>query len=169
MPSVLIIGAEPARLAAAAALRNEDVDFDLIDRDGQPGGAYMRMPEQLMLASPARHINLPGFPLEASGEFVSARDYLSYLKDYARHFGIEPTRGDVAGIARDNDGFRVTFANKGMAEQHYRTVVVATGCFGQPSCPRALRWTASYGWGAGSLKKRSAPCGGKLPTTAGNR
>lgn len=135
MSSVLIIGAGPAGLAIAAALRNEGVDFDLIDREGQLGGAYMRMPERLMLASPARHINLPDFPLEASGEFVSARDYLSYLNDYARHFGIEPTRGDVVGIARDNDGFRVTFANKGIAEQHYRTVVVATGCFGQPRWP----------------------------------
>ena len=52
MASVLIIGAGPAGLAAAAALRNEDIDFDLIDRDGQPGGSYMRMPEQLMLAYP---------------------------------------------------------------------------------------------------------------------
>jgi cation diffusion facilitator CzcD-associated flavoprotein CzcO len=52
MASVLIIGAGRAGLAAAAALRNEDVDFDLIDRDGQPGGAYIRIPEQLMLVYP---------------------------------------------------------------------------------------------------------------------
>ena len=52
MASVLIIGARPAGLAAAAALRNEDIDFDLIDRGGQLGGAYMRMPVQLMLTYP---------------------------------------------------------------------------------------------------------------------
>ena len=95
----------------------------------------MRMPEHLTLGSSVRHISLPGFPLEASQEFVSARDYLSYLNDYAGHFDIESTRGDVAGIAKDNGRFRVTFVDEGMAEQHYRTVVVATGCFGQPRWP----------------------------------
>jgi cation diffusion facilitator CzcD-associated flavoprotein CzcO len=88
-----------------------------------------------MLASPVRHISLPGFPLEASHGFVSAREYLSYLNDYAGHFSINPTQGEVTGYAKDNDRFRVTFANKGMAEQYYQTVVVATGCFGQPRWP----------------------------------
>ena len=134
MSSVLIIGAGPAGLAIATALRNEGVDFDLIDREGQPGGAYMRMPECIMLGSSVQHISLPGFPLEASDEFVSARKYFSYLNDYARHFGIKPTQGEVTGFAKDNDRFRVTFADEEMVEQHYRAVVVATGCFGQ------LRW-----------------------------
>src|SRR5262245_27340962 len=129
---VLVIGAGPAGLAAAACLRAEGIEPDLVDRHGVPGGAYARMDPALELASPARYDALPGLPLAASGEYVDARSYGDYLRRYTEHHRLQVRRAEVKSVARTDAGFR---ADDGGGAREYDAVVVATGAFDFPRRP----------------------------------
>ena len=122
---VLIIGAGPAGLAIAACLRQRGLPLRLVDRRGQPGGAYRDIYGNTTLSSPARYDSLPGLALSAPGEFVAAREYRNYLIDYAAFHQLPIETGTIQSIARDGGRFAVTF--EGGQTASYRAVVVASG------------------------------------------
>ncbi len=122
---VAIIGAGPAGLATAACLRVHDIAYRLIDRSGEPGGAYQTIYPRTVLASPARYSALPGFALDHAGEYITAGRYLAYLESYAAHHEIAIERGEVARVERRGDTLLVE-------SSEVRAVVVATGMFGSP-------------------------------------
>jgi cation diffusion facilitator CzcD-associated flavoprotein CzcO len=82
---IAIIGAGPAGLATAACLRARGVAFRLLDRTGEPGGAYREIYPRTVLASPARYTALPGLAPSHAGEYITAGRYLEYLRAYADH------------------------------------------------------------------------------------
>ena len=133
-PDVLVIGAGPSGLAVAACLTRSGVGFALIDRHGEPGGAYVRAYVRTQLASPARYNQLPGLALDASGEYVDVATYSKYLRTYAARFDLRPQVATVDRIQRTPVGFRVRFAGQ-TAVAVYRRVVVASGMFDFPDWP----------------------------------
>ena len=129
---VLVIGAGPAGLAAAACLRSYGIEPDLADRHGEAGGAYARMDPAMELASPSRYDALPGLDLPAAPEYVHARGYHDYLLRYADHHRIGVRRAHIRSVARSAKGF---VADDGAGPRTYDAVVVASGAFDFPRVP----------------------------------
>jgi putative flavoprotein involved in K+ transport len=125
-------------MATAACLQREGVEFDLIDRRGECGGAYPHIYAGLQLLSPARYTQLPGLPIRngrsRGGEYVTVPQYREYLAEYARHFQLQPAAREVRSIERAVSGFDVRFTDSDQPTQ-YSSVVVATGMFDAPFIP----------------------------------
>jgi putative flavoprotein involved in K+ transport len=131
---VLVIGAGPAGLAAAACLKREGVPFRLLDRRGVTGGAYNHIYPGITLASPTRYTDLPGLALRTRGEYVTVPEYRAYLERYAAHHGLATERAEVSLVERQGRDFHVRFAG-GAEPSAHRAVVVATGMYDQPVRP----------------------------------
>ena len=130
MPAeVAIIGAGPAGLATDACLRANGIAFRLLDRTGEPGGAYRSIYPNTVLASPVVHSVLPGFSPAHADEYITAGRYLEYLRAYADHHRLVVERADVERLERSRGRFVLREADR---EREARAVVVATGMFGFP-------------------------------------
>ena len=127
MEPVLIIGAGPSGLAAAACLKQAGVGFVLVDKNGRAGGAFCRMDRNLKLLSPNRYVSLPFLAYPGADEYPSMPDYEQYLAAYAQHFGLAPTPAEVTQVQRVSAGFAV----KGTCglDLQCRFLVVASGLF----------------------------------------
>jgi putative flavoprotein involved in K+ transport len=110
----------------------------VVDRAGEPGGAYREIYDRITLASPAALDSLPGLPLEVPGEYATAGDYHAYLLRYAAHAGIAIERAEVQSIRRDGgaSGAGRFLVDAGSRSWSARFVVVATGMWGTPVIPR---------------------------------
>lgn len=160
MPAeVAIIGAGPAGLATAACLRAHGIAARLLDRTGEPGGAYREIHPALELASPASHATLPGLAIAHAGEYITAGRYLEYLRAYAAHHRLEVERAEIERVERRGGGFAVRTPDRELAA---RAVVVATGMWsfprqialaGAPSVPvlHARQWRGQAALPAGDL------------------
>jgi putative flavoprotein involved in K+ transport len=151
---VLIIGAGPAGLAVSHCLAREGVAFDLVDRSGEPGGAYRAIPRSTRLLSLARHISLPGLPFHCETRYTTAGEYLAYLTEYAAWHGIVPRRERVGAVIRTGEGFGVQADDPLSAR--YDAVVVATGVFDHPVVPN-LPGLAGGAGRAGVFHTRNFP------------
>ncbi len=138
---ILVIGAGPSGLAAAASLKQLGFGVDLIDRFGTAGGAYARMYAPLRLSSPTRYLGLPGFPIRSSEPYLEAGQYGSYLEAYARHFGLKVEARKVTRLEPSEAGYEVTL-DYGSTPRSYRFVIVATGMSDTPVIPKGIRITS---------------------------
>ena len=88
-PRDVVIGAGPAGLAAAAALRGEGRDPLVLERADWVGESWRTRYDVLRLNTTRRWSALPGLPIPKSfGTWVSAADYARYLVNGLReHFG----------------------------------------------------------------------------------
>ncbi len=132
-PTVAILGAGPAGLATAACLRARGVGFRLIDRRGEPGGAYREIHEGMTLASPTVFNGLPGLALRSAGDYTRVGEYRAYLLAYAAHHQLTVEKMEVERVERDGDGF--TLAARGSPSFRARFVVAATGMWDFPVVP----------------------------------
>lgn len=130
-----MIGAGPAGLAVTASLAKRGVRAHLVDRHGQPGGAYARMYPELCLASHPRFLSLPDFPIRSPGDSVTAHDYAKYLKAFSRHHALEVQKREVESVIKHNENFEVRFADAPQS-LNYEALVVATGMYDHPVIPR---------------------------------
>ena len=103
---VVVIGAGPGGLAAAAALGAPGVQALVVDRDSQVGSSWRRHYERLHLHTPRRWSGLPGYPIPRRfGRWVARADVVAYLEEYVAHHGIQlrlgtaVTRIERAGAA----------------------------------------------------------------------
>jgi cation diffusion facilitator CzcD-associated flavoprotein CzcO len=118
---VLIVGAGPAGLGCAIALRECGVENLLVvDRDGV-GASFEKWPVQMRMITPSFHSNPYGqVDLNAITPHTSPADYLRtehptgqeyarYLRSLAQHYEI-PLRGgvEVKGIGKKKDIFHLT-------------------------------------------------------------
>jgi putative flavoprotein involved in K+ transport len=129
---ILIIGAGPAGLAAAACLKQLEIDCRVIDRSGEAGGAFRDMDAEMMLASPTSLNELPGFPLGGGGGYTSAAAYLDYLRRYAAHHRISVESGEVRQVRRNDGAFEAAVDAQQIQAPF---VVVATGMWSFPVMP----------------------------------
>ncbi|MDH0894973.1 MULTISPECIES: NAD(P)/FAD-dependent oxidoreductase [unclassified Pseudomonas] len=131
----IVIGAGQAGLAAGWHLRQQGLDFLILDEQQRPGGNWHNYYDSLKLFSPAAYSSLPGmaFPGEAK-HYPLRHEVVRYLEDYAKRFQL-PIRPNtrVSAVRRDEAGFSVDSADG----QHFLTkaLIVASGGFSRPYIP----------------------------------
>ena len=101
---VVVIGAGPGGLAAAASLRAAGVEALVLDRAEAVGSSWRRHYDRLHLHTPRRWSALPGLDIPRRfGRWVARDDVVAYLEQYAAHhrldvrFGATVERIDRAG------------------------------------------------------------------------
>lgn len=131
----LVIGAGPAGLALAAALQQRGLSFLLLEKSDRVGDTWHNHYDRLHLHTVKEYSHLPGLPFpDHYPRYVSRRQLLDYLEEYARHFDIRPRfRAEVEEIRRADEGFVVQLT--GGEQLRARQVVVTTGLNRYPFRP----------------------------------
>lgn len=143
-PPVGIIGAGPAGLSAAVALKARGIPFDIVDAGDGPGGIWdinradTPMYEAAHFISSRTLSGFPGFPMpDDYPDYPRHDQILRYIRAYAGHHGLTPlirTRTTVARAEPNDDGsWRVRFASGD--ECGWGALIVATGTTWHPNLP----------------------------------
>ncbi|MBB5694385.1 ArsO family NAD(P)H-dependent flavin-containing monooxygenase [Muricoccus pecuniae] len=132
---VVVIGGGQSGLATGYFLRRAGLDFEILDANWKPGGAWPSAWDSLHLFSPAQSSSLPGWPMPpVLGEGYPGRDHVAaYLAAYEERYRLpvrRPVR--VEAVERAGDQLLVrTDAGSWTAS----AVVSATGGASRPFIP----------------------------------
>jgi putative flavoprotein involved in K+ transport len=131
---VVIVGAGPAGLAAAAGLRRSGFDPLLIERFATIGSAWRTRYDNFRLHTIRWLSGLPGMPIPSTcGAWVGRDDFVGYLESYAHRFELSPQfHTELERLAPAADGWVMT-TSQGHVET--RRVVLATGAYTEPHIP----------------------------------
>ena len=135
---VVVIGAGPGGLAAAAALQSRGVDVLVLDRSPNVGSSWRTHYDRLHLHTPRRWSGLPGYPIPRRfGRWVARDDVVRYLEEYAAHHRLRLRLGcAVTRVERGRPAaarWVVTLEDGTTVEAEH--VVVATGYNHTPVVP----------------------------------
>lgn len=131
----IIVGAGPAGLAVAAALRRNNVPFEILERNDRVGSSWRHHYDRLHLHTPKRHSALPFMPYpNAFPRYPSRDQVVEYLENYAREFDLHPEFGmDVSHCAQTADNQWEIRTNRGV--RHARHLIIASGFSRVPHRP----------------------------------
>lgn len=134
---VTVVGAGPAGLATAASLKRRGIPYRLLERGDSLGHSWINLYDSLRLHTGKHLSHLPGYHFgRGTSLFPSREEFVLYLRDYARHFGIAVETGkNVVGITKNGlgNGWRITTAD---GESHdAATLVMSTGIIANPLVP----------------------------------
>ena len=129
----IVVGAGPAGLACAAALRRSGGSVIVLEKADRIAASWRHHYDRLHLHTHKRQSGLPGLPMPAAYPKYPSRDQLvAYLEDYAAHHRIAPRFGTTvlgvrhrAGLVVETDAATLTAGN----------VIFATGIAGWPLRP----------------------------------
>jgi putative flavoprotein involved in K+ transport len=132
---VVIIGAGPAGLAAAATLRARGIDAVILERGQRVGEPWRARYDRLHLHTIRWLSHLPGYRIPREyGRWVARDQFVRYLEQYAAHHGLEPRFGiEASRLDRSNDDWSVQTSAGAIRA---RVVVVASGYTRVPQLPR---------------------------------
>src|SRR4029078_7423770 len=92
----IVVGAGPAGLACAAALRHRGGSVIVLEQAGRVAASWGRHYERLHLHTHKRQSGLPDLPMPAHYPKYPSRDQLvAYLEDYAPHQRIPAAFGNT--------------------------------------------------------------------------
>lgn len=140
-----IIGAGPAGLSTAAALKSQGIPFEIIDAGAKVGGIWDISRDETPMYDAAHFISsktqsaFPGFPMpESYPDYPRHDQILDYLQAYADHHGLTSsvtfrTRVERATPAPEGGGWRVALSDG--SERQWSALVVATGVTWHPTTP----------------------------------
>jgi putative flavoprotein involved in K+ transport len=122
---VVVIGAGPAGLATAGALRHHGIGAVVLERDSI-GASWRKHYDRLHLHTVRWLSHLPGYKLPRRyGKWVSRDDVVEYLEDYVEAHNIDVRTGvEVDRIDSDGDGWVVRTSAGDLSTAR---VVIATG------------------------------------------
>jgi putative flavoprotein involved in K+ transport len=133
---VIVAGAGPAGLAAAAALRKRGFDVVVLEKSDAVGASWRGRYEGLRLNTMRQFSALPGRRMPRGyGRYPRREDFVAYLESYAAdqrldvRFGTALSRVDAVG----DDGLWRLETTDGVLRSRY--VVVATGYDAVPKLP----------------------------------
>ena len=134
MEDVLVIGAGPGGLAAAAELRRRNRPALVVDKADAVGNAWRNHYERLHLHTVRWTSHLPGYKIPRRyGEWVAREDVVRYLEEYTEHHQLAVQTGVQIDRLDRLDGHWVARSPQGDLEA--RNVVVATGYNHTPDIP----------------------------------
>src|SRR5882724_5101752 len=127
LPPVVVVGAGPAGLAAAAALGQAGVDCVVLERGSSVATSWRNRHDDLRLNTIRWLSDLPGLAVPRSaGRWVSRDDYISYLERFAACHRLDVRTGiHVQRLEPAAGGGWVVASSAGRDETSQ--VVVATG------------------------------------------
>ena len=122
---VVVIGAGPAGLATAGALRHYGIGATVLERDAI-GASWRKHYDRLQLHTVSWLSHLPGYKLPRRyGNWVSRDNVVEYLEDYVAAHNIDVRQGvEVQTLERNGDGWIVRTSHGDFAAPR---VVIATG------------------------------------------
>jgi indole-3-pyruvate monooxygenase len=126
---VLVVGAGPAGLAAAACLKQRGIDALVLEAAPALGDAWRRHYDRLRLHTVKQQSHLPGMPFAKElPRYPSRADVVAYLEAYAAHFGIAPRTNEAVRAVRAAEGEDAGFVVESARGVHRaRAVVLAAG------------------------------------------
>lgn len=131
---VLVIGAGPAGIATAYALKQAKISYKVVERTGQVGHTWANLYPSLTLNTSRYFSHMPEKPFPAEfGIFPSAEQYHSYLTEFANEhnfniqFGVEVRRVSHSGAYWQVETSDGTYL--------YKVVISATGIWNNPITP----------------------------------
>ncbi|HTO95604.1 MAG TPA: NAD(P)/FAD-dependent oxidoreductase [Myxococcales bacterium] len=129
-----IVGAGPAGLAAAAALRAEGVQALVVDKAAAVGSKWREHYDRLHLHTERALSGLPGLPIPRKhGKWVSRAGVVEYLEEYARHHRIDLLLSTpVERVDRENGAWKLATPS---GPVRARAVVIAAGYNHTPHLP----------------------------------
>lgn len=135
MEDVLVIGAGPGGLAAAAELRRHNVPAMVVDKAAAVGNAWRNHYERLHLHTVRWTSHLPGYKIPREyGAWVARENVVRYLEDYTHHHQLAVQTGVQVDKLERIDRHWVARSPQGDLEA--RNVVVATGYNHTPDVPK---------------------------------
>jgi cation diffusion facilitator CzcD-associated flavoprotein CzcO len=139
----IIIGAGPAGLATAAALKVRGLNAPILEKSDAVGAVWRRHYDRLHLHTDRARSGLPGLPIpKAYGRYPSRAHVVEYLEAYAAEFDLKPVfNANVRSVRRDGGSWR---AEAGENSRSAPIVVVATGWADYPHAP-AWPGTETFG------------------------
>jgi indole-3-pyruvate monooxygenase len=142
---IVVIGAGPAGLAAAASLRCSGLPHLVVDRASDIGASWKQHYDRLRLHTVKRYSSLPFSPWpRETPRYPSRADMVSYLERYAEQHRITP-RFDVE-VRRVTRGATRFTLDTSAGRLEPRFVIVATGYNGvanRPAYPGLAGFTGS--------------------------
>jgi cation diffusion facilitator CzcD-associated flavoprotein CzcO len=163
----IIIGAGPAGLATAAALRARGLDATILEKSDSVGPVWRRHYDRLHLHTDRARSGLPGLAMTRTyGRYPSRAHVVEYLEAYAAKFGLKPVFGaPVRAVRRDGRAWR---AEAGENSRSAPIVVLATGWADYPHAPA---WPGMETFGGpilhSSAYRNPAPFAGKRVLVVG--
>jgi putative flavoprotein involved in K+ transport len=142
---VIVVGAGPAGLSAAGALKRRGVDAVLLDRDDRIGARWLRRYERLHLHTVRRFSGLAHHPMPSRyPRYVSKDLFARYLGDYAEHFGLDVRLGHTVQQVRPGRAGVAWAVETDHGPWEARVVIVATGHYNDPLVPA---WPGMHSFG----------------------
>jgi putative flavoprotein involved in K+ transport len=131
---VVVIGAGQAGLAAGYHLKEQGLDFEILEASPRVGDVWRNRYDSLVLYTPAADNTLRGLPFpRIATRCPTGRQMGDYLESYASHFDLPVRTGArVTVLQKAGDGFRV---EAGDTTYDARQVIVASGAFQRPYVP----------------------------------
>jgi putative flavoprotein involved in K+ transport len=132
---VVVIGAGPAGLATAGALRHYGIGAVVLERSDAVGSSWRGHYDRLHLHTVRWLSHLPGYKLPRRyGNWVARDDLVEYFEDYVEAHNLDVRTGvEVERLDRDGDRWIVRVA--GGEDIEAERVVVATGYNKHPFLP----------------------------------
>jgi putative flavoprotein involved in K+ transport len=132
---VIVIGAGPAGLAAAGALRHYGIGAIVLERSDGVGASWRRHYDRLHLHTVRWLSHLPGYKLPRRyGNWVARQDLVEYFEDYVDAHNLDVRTGvEVERLERNGERWLVHTADGNGFEAD--RVVIATGYNKHPFLP----------------------------------
>jgi putative flavoprotein involved in K+ transport len=134
---IAIVGAGPAGLSTAAALKGVGLTGVVLDRDNAVGSSWLRRYDRLHLHTIRRFSALACSSIPRTyPKYMSRNMYAEYLKSYAQQFAIDVVHNcNVEAIRVDSflqNGRPMFSLETSQGSWTARAVVIATGMYGDP-------------------------------------